>query len=74
MALQVVFAAVNYKLIVQLRHLAAATAYLVGWGVVIALTMYLPLEMIECFDIRNHALKLSVCTLGMHRCCCLLDY
>jgi hypothetical protein len=60
-AVQILFACIIYKLIVQQR--GTMQAYLVGWGVVLPLSIYLPFYFLDLFDIRNKVVTLSASTL-----------
>jgi hypothetical protein len=55
---QVVCAVIVHKFIVHNR--GTIKAYLLGWGAIIPLALWLPFEMLEAWDIRNHILKLCV--------------
>jgi hypothetical protein len=57
---QVVFAVVIHKLIVQQR--GTMQSYLVGWGFVLPISLYLPFFFLELLDIRSKILGMSSTT------------
>src|SRR5210317_2241134 len=59
--IQTLFAAIIYRYIVQNRR--TASAYLLGWGICIPLSFYLPFSLLEFFDIRNRVICLASSTL-----------
>jgi Membrane bound O-acyl transferase family len=59
---QYAFAYINYKFVVQKR--SSTTAALVAFGVSLPLSLYIPFCILEHFDIRNHAIKLTLASLG----------
>mmetsp|Transcript_1605 Transcript_1605/g.3326 ORF Transcript_1605/g.3326 Transcript_1605/m.3326 type:complete len:415 (+) Transcript_1605:83-1327(+) len=58
---QSLFAAIIYRFIVHNRR--TASAYILGWGVCIPLSFYLPFALLEFLDIRNRVICLSASTL-----------
>ncbi|CAB9513380.1 Pfam:DUF821 [Seminavis robusta] len=59
----VVAAVIIYKLIIPNR--GSVGAYLLGWGVIIPLSLWIPFEMMEAFDLRNKILKMCVSLVPM---------
>ena len=57
---QMIFGAIIYTLIVKQR--GTTQAYLVGWGVILPIALYLPFYFLELFDIRNKVVTLSSTT------------
>lgn len=55
--IQSIFAAFIYRFIVQNRR--TASAYVLGWGICIPASMYLPFALLEFLDIRNRIICLS---------------
>lgn len=63
---QVAFAVVIYKGIVQTRAEKSSsmmTSYLLGYGVLMPLALYLPFEIMELLVVRNRSVKLAYGTL-----------
>jgi hypothetical protein len=60
---QVVCAVVVHKFIIPNR--GTIGAYLLGWGAIVPLVLWLPFEMLEAWDIRNLVLKMCVTSLPM---------
>jgi hypothetical protein len=58
---QVACAVIVHKFIIPNR--GTIRAYLLGWGVIIPLVLWLPFEMLEALDIRNHTLRMCVTAL-----------
>ena len=61
--IQVVFAAIVYKFIIP--HRGTMGAYLLGWGILMPFSLWIPFEMLELLQIRNQILKLPVATVPM---------
>lgn len=72
--LQCFFAAVVYtQIVVRRREQETSSSsssahsllsiYLLGWGIIIPLALYLPYEILELLDVQNKAVKLSLSTL-----------
>jgi hypothetical protein len=59
--IQSLFAAFIYRFIVPNRR--TASAYILGWGICIPLSCYLPFTLLEFFDIRNRMICLPASTL-----------
>lgn len=55
--IQILFACFIYKLIVQRR--GTIESYLIGWGFVIPISLYIPYYLLDYLDIRNKAISLS---------------
>jgi len=55
--IQILFACFIYKLIVQRR--GTIESYLIGWGFVIPISLYIPYYLLDFLDIRNKAISLS---------------
>ena len=60
---QVICAAIVYHLIIP--HRGTLGAYLIGWGCLIPVVLWLPFQMLEDWDIQNHILKMCVTPLPM---------
>jgi hypothetical protein len=56
-AVQCCFAATNYRYIIQQRR--TVEAYLMGWGVVIPVSVYFTFWLVGFLDVQNGAMKLS---------------
>jgi hypothetical protein len=59
---QCFFAVIIYEFIVKRRK--TTSAYLVGYGVILPLALYLPYEIMEFLDIQNRAARMALTTLG----------
>jgi hypothetical protein len=59
-AIQCAFAVIIYKFIVQKR--GSPGAYLLGWGFILPIAIYIPFFLLEYFDMRNRVLNLSAST------------
>ena len=59
--IQSLFAATIYRFIVQNRR--TVSAYILGWGICIPLSIYLPFSLLEFLDIRNRVICLASSTL-----------
>ena len=59
--IQSLFAVIIYIFIVRSRR--TASAYILGWGVCIPLSLYLPFTLLEFLDIRNRVICLAASTL-----------
>ena len=60
---QVFFAAIVYRCIIPYR--GTTGAYLLGWGLIIPMVLWLPFHLLEVWDVRNHILKMCVSILPM---------
>lgn len=60
---QVFFALVVYQFIIPNR--GTTGAYLLGWGLILPLVLWLPFQMLETWDIQNHILKMCVTPMPM---------
>lgn len=60
---QVFFAAIVYKFIIPNR--GTMGAYLLGWGVIMPLSLWIPFEMLEALGVYNQILKLVPTTIPM---------
>lgn len=60
--LQCAFASVIYTCIV--KHRKTTFSYLIGYGAVIPLALYMPYEILEFLDVQNKIVRLSLVTLG----------
>ncbi|KAL7559191.1 hypothetical protein ACA910_013198 [Epithemia clementina (nom. ined.)] len=58
---QTIFAVIVYLTIIKRR--GTTTSYLIGYGLVIPLAMYIPFEMLEFFKVYNCTIKLAFATL-----------
>lgn len=61
--MQALFAVVIYKTIIPNR--GTIGAYLVGWGVIMPISLWIPFEILEILDVQNLVLKLAPCQLPM---------
>jgi hypothetical protein len=61
MIMQVIFAAIVYKFIVQQRN--SVTAYLVGYGFVLPIVLAIPFILLEGLQIKNKITRLGLVTL-----------
>lgn len=59
-ALQSLFAVINYRFIVPNRRTSAA--YLLGWGVIIPIALYFPYMIIETLQIHSKVIKMAAGT------------
>jgi len=59
---QCLFAVVIYTFIVKKRQ--TTSAYILGYGLVIPLALYVPFELVEALDVKNMVLKLAFVSLG----------
>jgi hypothetical protein len=63
--IQLGFAIIIYRVIIQQRHRQGTTtfAFLLGYGVILPLAvLYIPFELLERLDIQNHAIKMGAGT------------
>lgn len=60
--LQCIFSVLIYQFIVQRR--GSATAFLVGFGIILPLSLAVPFELLEYYDVQNKVVKFSFCTLA----------
>jgi hypothetical protein len=68
-SIQMVFAAIIYQLVVQQR--GTVQSYLVGFGIILPIALYIPFYLLETLDIRNKVITLSsttVMTVVFFRC------
>lgn len=67
---QMIFAFVVYRLIVQQRGKAASKTglYLIGYGLIIPLALYIPFPLMEFVQVQNKIIKLGFTTLPMIVC------
>ena len=61
--IQVIFAVIIYKFIILKR--GTIGAYMLGWGVIIPLVLWLPFEIVESLDVRNRVLKMGATPLPL---------
>ena len=59
--IQVIFGLFVYKVILPRR--GSTEAYLLGFGVILPLSLYSPFWILETFDLRNKVLKLATTTI-----------
>lgn len=58
--IQMAFAAIIYQLIVQKR--GSLQSYLIGWGVILPIAVYIPFYLLDLLDIRSKVITLSATT------------
>ncbi|KAG7369048.1 membrane bound O-acyl transferase family protein [Nitzschia inconspicua] len=58
--IQVTFAAIIYIGIVQKR--GTTSSYLIGWGLIMPISLYVPFYLLDLLDIRNKVMTLSATT------------